>query len=160
MRLHWTEVFEHQLTVKWHFLQFFKICLTGLGLFKCWWWWPSLQNKPSRSLLASLKDLFPCARFPKDFYFKNSDVSLSNNYEIYHSTSLQKSLIFMLPSDNSKSFNLQNKIWADRKFEHYFPASDCNFLANLSFTRPRVSPIFLTRLHETTRPGPLYFNRI
>ena len=31
--------------------------------------------------------------------------------------------------------------------------SDCNFLANLSFTRPRLSPNFLTRLHETTRPG-------
>ena len=30
--------------------------------------------------------------------------------------------------------------------------SDCNFLANLSFTRPRLSPIFLTRLHETLRP--------
>ena len=31
--------------------------------------------------------------------------------------------------------------------------SYCNNLANISFTRPRVSPIFLTRLHETTRPG-------
>ena len=29
----------------------------------------------------------------------------------------------------------------------------CNFLATISFTRPRVSPFFLTRLHETTRPG-------
>ena len=33
-------------------------------------------------------------------------------------------------------------------------SSDCNFLADLSFTRPRLSPIFLTRLHETTRPKP------
>ena len=42
----------------------------------------------------------------------------------------------------------------------YLWFSDCNFLANLSFTRPRVSPIFFTRLHETTRPGSffLYFN--
>ena len=34
----------------------------------------------------------------------------------------------------------------------YLYSSDCNFLANLSFTKPRLSPIFLTRLHETTRP--------
>ena len=35
-------------------------------------------------------------------------------------------------------------------------SSDCNNLANISFTRPRVSPIFLTRLHETTRPGSFF----
>ena len=34
----------------------------------------------------------------------------------------------------------------------YIATRDCNFLANLSFTRPRLSPIFLTRLHETMRP--------
>ena len=34
-------------------------------------------------------------------------------------------------------------------------ASGCNFLAKLSFMRPRVSSIFLTRLHETTSPGYL-----
>ena len=34
--------------------------------------------------------------------------------------------------------------------------SDCNFLANLGFTSPRVSPIFLPRLHETTRPGLVF----
>ena len=32
-----------------------------------------------------------------------------------------------------------------------YTRSDCNFLANLNFTRPRPSPIILTRLHETTR---------
>ena len=38
---------------------------------------------------------------------------------------------------------------------HLLCTSDCNFLANLSFTRPRLSPIFLTRLHKTTRPDIL-----
>jgi hypothetical protein len=46
------------------------------------------------------------------------------------------------------------------QFRNLVAISGCNFLANLSFTRPRVSPIFLTRLYETRIffLYPLYFN--
>ena len=39
-------------------------------------------------------------------------------------------------------------------FTHFLQVgtSGCNFLATISFTRPRVTPFILTRLHETMRP--------
>ena len=42
-------------------------------------------------------------------------------------------------------------VWAlfHHKIIHFSVDTVCNFLANLGLTRPRVSPLFLTRLHET-----------